>query len=72
MAALNYKKNATYFVRRSADIEGRALVATVSVWAGDKGASGVSLQVAAANDRARKFYDELGFREISVYEVLEF
>ena len=51
---------------------GRALVATVSAWAGDKGASGVSLQVAAANGRARKFYDELGFREISVYEVLEF
>jgi len=36
------------------------------------GASGVSLQVAAANARARKFYEELGFREISVYEVLEF
>ena len=51
---------------------GRALVATVSAWAGEKGASGVSLQVAAANERARKFYDELGFREISVYEVLEF
>lgn len=51
---------------------GRALVASVASWATDKGASGVSLQVAAANSRARKFYDELGFREISVYEVLEF
>jgi len=51
---------------------GRALVESVASWARDKGANGVSLQVAAANGRARKFYDELGFREISVYEVMEF
>lgn len=51
---------------------GRALLGSVISWAGQKGANGVSLQVAAANGRARKFYEELGFREISVYEVLEF
>ena len=51
---------------------GRALIASVEEWARQKGASGVSLQVAAANGRGRKFYEELGFREISVYEVLEF
>ena len=51
---------------------GRALIASVEEWARQKGASGVSLQVAAANGRGRKFYGDLGFREISVYEVLEF
>ena len=51
---------------------GRALLQSVKAWAKDKGADGVSLQVAAANERGRKFYEELGFREISVYEVLEF
>jgi GNAT superfamily N-acetyltransferase len=51
---------------------GRALIASVEGWARRKGASGVSLQVAAANGRGRKFYEDLGFREISVYEVLEF
>ncbi len=51
---------------------GRALIASVEGWARRKGASGVSLQVAAANARGRKFYEDLGFREISVYEVLEF
>jgi len=51
---------------------GRALVGSVASWAREKRANGVSLQVAAANGRARKFYEELGFREISVYEVLEF
>lgn len=51
---------------------GRALVDACSEWARDKGADGVSLQVAAGNKRARKFYDELGFREVSVYEVREF
>jgi len=51
---------------------GRALLSSVEAWAKERGASGVSLQVAAANARARKFYEELGFREISVYEVLEF
>lgn len=51
---------------------GRALLDHCKSWARDKGADGVSLQVAAANERARKFYKELGFREVSVYEVLEF
>ena len=51
---------------------GKALLQSVKAWAKDKGADGVSLQVAAANERGRKFYEELGFREISVYEVLEF
>ena len=51
---------------------GRALLQSVGEWARQRGASGISLQVAAANARARKFYEELGFREISVYEVLEF
>jgi ribosomal protein S18 acetylase RimI-like enzyme len=50
---------------------GRALLESVGAWARERGASGISLQVAAANARARKFYEELGFREISVYEVLE-
>jgi GNAT superfamily N-acetyltransferase len=51
---------------------GHALLRSVEEWAKERGASGVSLQVAAANARARKFYEDLGFREISVYEVLEF
>ena len=51
---------------------GHALIASVEGWARQKGANGVSLQVAAANARGRRFYEELGFREISVYEVLEF
>lgn len=51
---------------------GRALLKHVESWAHDKGASGISLQVAAANERGRKFYERLGFREVSVYEVLEF
>ena len=51
---------------------GRALIASVEGWARQKGANGVSLQVAAANDGGRRFYEDLGFREISVYEVLEF
>jgi GNAT superfamily N-acetyltransferase len=51
---------------------GRALLKSVEAWAKEKGANGVSLQVAAANTRGRKFYTDLGFREISVYEVLEF
>ena len=51
---------------------GRALIASVEGWARQKGANGVSLQVAAANARGRKFYEDLGFREISIYEVLEF
>src|SRR5215207_5130382 len=37
-----------------------------------RSADGIFLQVAAANGRGRKFYGELGFREVSVYEVLEF
>jgi ribosomal protein S18 acetylase RimI-like enzyme len=51
---------------------GRALLAGVEGWAKERRADGVSLQVAAANERGRKFYEELGFREVSVYEVLEF
>lgn len=51
---------------------GRALVQCVEAWARERGADGVSLQVAAANGRGRRFYEGLGFREISVYELLEF
>jgi GNAT superfamily N-acetyltransferase len=51
---------------------GRALLQSVKSWAQEKGADGISLQVAAANSRGRKFYEELGFREISVYQVFEF
>jgi ribosomal protein S18 acetylase RimI-like enzyme len=51
---------------------GRALLECVKEWAKQRGADGVSLQVAAANERGRKFYEDLGFREVSVYEVLEF
>ena len=51
---------------------GRALLQSVQDWAQERGADGISLQVAAANVRGRKFYEDLGFREISVYKVLEF
>lgn len=51
---------------------GRALIESVGGWARERGADGISLQVAAANGRARKFYEEMGFREISVYQLLEF
>jgi GNAT superfamily N-acetyltransferase len=51
---------------------GRALLQSVEAWAKERGANGISLQVAAANRRGRKFYEDLGFREVSVYEVLEF
>jgi GNAT superfamily N-acetyltransferase len=51
---------------------GRALLASVAAWAKERSADGISLQVAAANERGRRFYEVLGFREISVYEVLEF
>jgi GNAT superfamily N-acetyltransferase len=51
---------------------GRALLESVKAWAKERAADGISLQVAAANERGRKFYEELGFREVSVYEVLEF
>jgi ribosomal protein S18 acetylase RimI-like enzyme len=51
---------------------GRALLRSVRAWAQERDADGISLQVAAANLRGRKFYEELGFREVSVYEVLEF
>src|SRR5918997_4206743 len=43
---------------------GHALIENVTAWARERGAQGVSLQVAAGNDRARKFYGELGFREV--------
>ncbi len=51
---------------------GRALIESVESWARERDAHGVSLQVAAANARGREFYTRLGFREVSVYEVLEF
>jgi ribosomal protein S18 acetylase RimI-like enzyme len=51
---------------------GRALLEGVEAWARERDADGISLQVAAANERGRKFYEGLGFREVSVYEVLEF
>jgi ribosomal protein S18 acetylase RimI-like enzyme len=51
---------------------GHALLQSVEKWAKARDADGISLQVAAANTRGRKFYEDLGFREISVYEVLEF
>jgi ribosomal protein S18 acetylase RimI-like enzyme len=51
---------------------GRALLENVESWAREKGASGISLQVAAANERGRNFYERLGFREVSIYEVREF
>ena len=51
---------------------GRALLQSVRAWAQERGADGISLQVAAANSRGRKFYEKLGFREISVYQVFEF
>jgi ribosomal protein S18 acetylase RimI-like enzyme len=51
---------------------GRALLQSVQAWAQERDADGISLQVAAANSRGRKFYEDLGFRDISVYKVLEF
>ena len=51
---------------------GRALLQSVQSWAQERGADGISLQVAAANAHGRKFYEDLGFREISVYQVFEF
>lgn len=51
---------------------GHALFEECRKWAAQKGADGISLQVAAGNTRARKFYEELGFREVSVYQVKEF
>ncbi|MGI8649993.1 MAG: GNAT family N-acetyltransferase [Rubrobacter sp.] len=50
---------------------GLNLINKVREWAKQRGVSGVSLQVAAANERARSFYQRLEFREVSVYEVLE-
>src|SRR5919206_273040 len=51
---------------------GHALFEACQKWAQKKGANGVSLQVAAGNVGARKFYEGLGFREVSVYQVKEF
>ena len=50
---------------------GRALFEECQKWAQSKDVDGVSLQVAAGNTRARKFYESLGFREVSVYQVKE-
>jgi ribosomal protein S18 acetylase RimI-like enzyme len=41
-------------------------------WATERDTDGISLQVATKNVRARKFYENLGFREVSVYQVKEF
>ena len=51
---------------------GHALFEACQEWARERGANGVSLQVAADNTRGRKFYEELGFREVSIYQVKEF
>jgi ribosomal protein S18 acetylase RimI-like enzyme len=51
---------------------GHALLEEFQKWAKEKNVSGISLQVAAGNVRARKLYEELGFREVSVYQVKEF
>src|SRR5919112_2045043 len=51
---------------------GRALLKSAQAWAQERDADGISLQVAAANSRGRKFYEDLGFRDVSVYKVLEF
>ena len=50
---------------------GHALFGECRKWAKEKSAHGISLQAAASNARARRFYKELGFREVSVYEVKE-
>jgi GNAT superfamily N-acetyltransferase len=50
---------------------GSALVRHCAEWAKDMGAGGVSLQVAARNERGRSFYARLGFREVSVYQALD-
>jgi ribosomal protein S18 acetylase RimI-like enzyme len=57
--------------RRGSGI-GRALFEACQEWAREKGANGISLQVAADNTRARRFYKELSFRVVSVYQVKEF
>lgn len=51
---------------------GRGLVERCAEWASALGADGISLQVATANQHAKRFYKNLGFREVSIYEVLEF
>ena len=51
---------------------GRSLFEACQEWARKKGANGISLQVAADNTRARRFYKELNFRVVSVYQVKEF
>lgn len=51
---------------------GHVLFEKFQEWARRKGASGISLQVAAGNARARKLYESLGFRAVSVYQVKEF
>lgn len=40
---------------------GRALLAAVERWATDHGCERLTLQTGAANDRARRFYERLGF-----------
>lgn len=50
---------------------GKALIEKVRGWAKERSTTGISLQVAAANERGRDFYRDLGFREVSIYEVME-
>lgn len=50
---------------------GHALMGKVREWAEERRTNGISLQVAAANERGRSFYRSLGFREVSIYEVCE-
>ena len=52
---------------------GRALIASVEAWAQEEGRQTASrCRSPPPTARGRKFYEDLGFREISVYEVLEF
>lgn len=50
---------------------GKALFAHASQIAGDLGANGIWLVVSNANDRARAFYEKLGFVKVGVGPILE-
>jgi ribosomal protein S18 acetylase RimI-like enzyme len=45
---------------------GRALMATAEDWARQRGLSNLTLETGAANVRARKFYEQLGYLEEEV------
>ncbi|WP_299033399.1 N-acetyltransferase [uncultured Pseudokineococcus sp.] len=49
----------------------RAVVAALAVWAGERGADRVALQVADGNDRARSLYESLGLVEHHRYAYRE-